>query len=98
MLDKLKQLNELRQQAQQMKELLANETAFAEAEDGKVRVVVNGNHEIMAVEIDPILLSPQEKQRVEAAIKNATNEATKKIQRAIAMKVQSGNFSFPGLT
>lgn len=98
MFNKLKQFKDLRDKAQVMKQALAEETVNAEAAHGKVSLVMNGNQEVLAVNIDAELLSPEQKPSLEAAIKDATNEAVKKSQRAMAQKVQSmGGIGLPGL-
>ncbi len=98
MFDKLKQIKDLRDQAKQMKEVLAEETAYAEAMGGKVHVVINGNQQILSIEIDSELLKPELKEDLEKGIKEAVNDAIKKIHRTIAMKMQQmGGLNLPGM-
>lgn len=96
MFNKLKQIKELREQAKNLQAQLATETAIGEAAWGKVKITINGNQQILSVEIDQELLSNKEK--VQEAIKDATNDAIKKIQRIMAMKMQQmGGLSGLGL-
>ncbi|MFC1687949.1 YbaB/EbfC family nucleoid-associated protein, partial [Patescibacteria group bacterium] len=61
-------------------------------------VVIDGNQEILSIEIDPELLNPEQKEKLEKGIKEAVNDAMKKIQRTIAMKMQQmGGFNLPGM-
>jgi len=89
MFSKLKQFKDLRSQAKQMQGMLAQESAEGQAAWGKVKVKINGNQEVLSVEIDPELLSPDNKGKLEETIKEATNEAIKKVQRIMAEKIKN---------
>ena len=97
MFNKIKQLKNLRDQASQMKEMLAQEMINASAASGKVSLVMNGNQEVLAIEISEELLESNKKEELEKALKEAFNEAVKKVQRVIAQKLQSSGISLPGL-
>ena len=97
MFNKLKNFKELRDQAKQMQSMLSTETAEGSGAWGKVKVTINGNQEILTVLIDPEILTNQEK--TQDAVKEAVNDAIKKIQRTIAMKMQQSGMglNFPGM-
>jgi hypothetical protein len=97
MFSKLKQFKDLRDQAKQMQNLLAQESAEGTAEWGKVKVKINGNQEILSVEIDPELLNANNKEKLETAVKEATNDAIKKVQRIMAEKMRDSGFNLPGM-
>ncbi len=98
MFNKIKQFKDLRDQANQMKQMLAQETVNAQAAHGQVNMVMDGNQEVLALEIDPELLHHDKKEELEKAIKEVTNEAIKKAQRVMAQKMQSmGGLNMPGL-
>ncbi len=97
MFNKLKQFKDLRDQAKQIKDVLGQESAQGEADWGKVKIKINGNQEILNVEIDPELLTAENKEKLESAIKEATNDALKKVQRIMAQKMQESGFSLPGM-
>jgi len=86
-------------QIKQMKQLqgqLAQESTEGSAGFGKVTVKINGVQEILDVQIDESLLS--DKAKLEKLIKEAVNDAIKKIQKQMAMKMRGqmgGNF--PGM-
>lgn len=82
-----------------MQNVLAEETAEGRAAWGKVKIVMNGNQEVLSVTIDPELMNPENKDKLESALKEATNEAIKKIQRIMAEKMRSmgGLGGFPGM-
>jgi DNA-binding YbaB/EbfC family protein len=98
MFDKIKELKNLRDQAKQVKETLAQETVQAEAHHGQVSIIMDGNMEVKSTEINSDLLHPDKKEDLEKAIKEATNDAVKKAQRVMAQKMQSmGGLNLPGL-
>ncbi len=97
MFSKLKQFKDLRDQAKQMQNMLAQESAEGTADWGKVKVKINGNQEILNVEIDPELINPNNREKLQSAIKEATNDAIKKVQRIMAEKMRSSGFSLPGM-
>jgi hypothetical protein len=86
MFNKLKQFKDIRDKAKDMQSQLAQETAEGQAAWGKIKIIINGNQEILSVSIDPELLSDAKK--LEELLKEGINDAIKKIQRIIAMKMQ----------
>lgn len=96
MFNKIKDLKNLRDQANQVKSMLSEETVHADAVGGKIQLVMDGNQTVLSVEIDPELLSPEHKEKLETGIREATNDAVKKAQRVMAQKLQ-GMGGLPGL-
>jgi len=98
MFDKIKQLKELRDQAKQIKEMLSKESVVGEAGGGNVKVVMDGNQEVLSVDIDPSLLIIESKEKLEQYVREAINDAIKKVQRVMAQKMQSmPGFNLPGM-
>lgn len=97
MFSKLKQFKDLADQAKQMQNILAQESTEGSADWGKVKVKINGNQEILNVQIDPELLSADKKEKLESAVKEATNDAIKKVQHIMAEKMRSSGFNLPGM-
>jgi len=95
MFNKLKQFKDLKNQAKEIKNSLSQESAEGSAEWGKIKVKIDGNQEVLSVEIDPELLTSDNKAKVEEGIKEATNDATKKVQRIMAEKMKESGFSLP---
>lgn len=95
MFSKLKQFRDLRSQAKTLQNTLAGEKVEASAAWGKIKMVMNGNQEVQSVTIDPEMLGNKEK--LEGAIKDVTNEAVRKVQKIMAEKVRQGGFKMPGL-
>ena len=90
MFSKLKQFQDLRSQAKTMQSALAQET-ITEEKNG-VKVVLNGNMEIMSLSLNESL----SKSSQEEAVKNCVNEGIKRAQRLMAKKLQDMG-GFPGM-
>ena len=94
MFNKIKQIQELKSQADQIKKALAEETVEGSGNWGKVKIIMDGNQEVKKVEINPELLNQPEK--LESGIAEATNDAIKKAQRVMAQKMsQLGGLNLP---
>ena len=94
MFNKLKQIQELKSQANQIKKALSQESVEGSGAWGKVKIIMDGNQEIKKVEIADELLT--DKAKLESAILEATNDAIKKVQRVMAQKMSQFG-GFPGL-
>ena len=94
MFNKLKQFKNLRSQAKQLRGTLADELAEGSAAFGKVRVTMDGNQETRSVSIDPELLAPDKKEKLESSMKEAINDAVKKVQQVMARKMRDSNIDF----
>lgn len=92
---KLKQFKDMRSQAKSLQNLLAAETVHADAKGGKIQLVMDGNQKISILDIDPLLLSPDKKKEVEEGVKEAIENATKKVQKVMAEKLQASGMSLP---
>jgi DNA-binding protein YbaB len=90
MFNKLKHLKDLRNQARQMQNALANETTTVEK--GGVKVVMNGNMEIISIAINEDMA----KDSLEGILTDCLNEAIKKTQRLMAQKMREMG-GLPGL-
>ena len=80
-----------------MQNVLAQESAEGSALWSKVKIKINGNQEVLNVEIDSELLSVNNKEKLQSAIKEATNDAIKKVQQIMADKMRSSGFNLPGM-
>ncbi len=96
MFNKLKQFNDLRKQAKALQAKLAD--IVQEAENNGVYMKLNGNLKLLEINIDPFLLSEDNKQRLEELITKTHNDIIVKIQRSIAMSMKDmGGFDgMPG--
>ena len=93
MLDKMKQLWELKKKMDEVKkELDGLELA---SEDSLVKVTITGSQEIKAVEVKQDLAS-LDKRKLEASLAETVNRAVKESQKAAAQKMSSLG-GLPGL-
>lgn len=96
MFNKLKQFNDLRKQANTIKNALAEE--IVEAENKAVKIVMDGNQDIKSLELKPEYLSLDKKKELEAEIMKAIKDAIGKVQRKMASKMQEmGGLDLPGM-
>ncbi len=86
MFNKIKQIKELRNQAKTIQSALSQIHGEGSAAWGKVVVKMNGNQEVLSVEIADELLS--QKTKLQDAIKEATNDVMKKVQKEMAVKMK----------
>ncbi|MCC7522856.1 YbaB/EbfC family nucleoid-associated protein [Candidatus Uhrbacteria bacterium] len=86
MFNKLKQFKDLRDKAKGLQSELATITDEGSAGWGKVKVTVNGNQDIQSVSIDQSAMDNREK--LEGLVKDAVNDAMKKIKTKMAKKLQ----------
>jgi DNA-binding protein YbaB len=96
MFSKLKQFKDLRDQGKKLQEALGTESVTVRELGDKVVLTIDGNLQMTGLAIDPEVLTPDKKEKLENAIKNAHSDALKKMQRIIASKMQEMG-GFPGL-
>lgn len=82
MFNKLKQFKDLRSQAKNIQNTLADETTTVEKNG--IKVVMDGNMNITSIDVDNDL----NKEELSKALKETVNEAIKKTQKNMAVKVQ----------
>ena len=75
----LKKAQEMQQKMMEAKASLKNIHAEGVANNGAVKVILNGNHEMIKIDIDPKLMT-EEKEVLEDLIVIATNNAKKEIE------------------
>lgn len=100
MLNKLKQFQDLRSQAKQLQSALEKESITTKAAGDKVIMTMDGNLKMTALAIDDELMTPDKKEKLQNAIKEAHTDALKKMQRVMAMKMKDmgGLPEIPGLS
>jgi DNA-binding YbaB/EbfC family protein len=92
------------QQAQQMQERLQKQmgdmTIDATAGGGMVTVTVNGHKHVVAVKLDPEVVSKDDVEMLQDLIVAAINDAHRKVDEALASQMQGmmGGLKIPGLT
>ena len=82
MFNKLKQYKDLRDQAKTLQNMMAQQSITVEKNG--IKLTINGNFEITTLNIN----SEMSKEKLEQALVECFNDATKKIQRVLAEKMQ----------
>jgi len=95
----MKQAQKMQEQVAQLQKELANRTVEATAGGGMVKVVANGNQQVISVKIDPTVVDPAEIEMLEDLVVAAVNEALRKAQEMTAAEVSrlTGGMKIPGL-
>lgn len=86
MFNKIKAVKDLRDQAKTMQKQLAEITDEGSAAWGKVKIKIDGNQQVLGVTIDEEMM--KDKTKLEEAMKEAFNDAVKKIQKKMAVKMK----------
>jgi len=90
MLDKLKDINELRKHSKELKELqgqLAKEQAVGTSSDGMVTVILDGNQNILSVHIEDAIVG--NKVQLEKSVKDAIFRSLDALKKMMASKFSS---------
>lgn len=100
-------IKDMMMQAQQMQERLQKQMAEmrveATAGGGMVSVTVSGNKQLLAVRLDPEVVSKDDVEMLQDLIVAATNDAHRKVDEALANQMQgqlqnlTGGMRIPGL-
>ena len=96
MFDKLKNLMEIKKQADRLKQELGNVTEEIQEVKG-IRIVITGSQHFKSLEIDPTLLGAENKVQLENDLLKSLNSAVKKSQEIAAQKMKALMPGFPGL-
>ena len=73
----------LEAQMKNIKSQLSGITATGNAGAGMVEVTVNGEHKVVSISINDIMLSPENKNMIETLVTSAFNDATDKLNIAV---------------
>ena len=100
----LKQVQKMQEEMQRVQGELGNLTVSEEAGGGMIKATANGNKEIVSIEIDPQVISKEDKEILEdlvvAAVNKAISSASKLAEEEMA-KVTKGmlppGVNIPGL-
>ena len=84
MFNKLKQIKDLRSQAKDMQNSLAEIMVVGKAMGGKVMITLDGNQKVQGVNIEEGLSTSD----TEKGVQSAFNDASKKLQKELATKMK----------
>jgi DNA-binding YbaB/EbfC family protein len=93
----MKQLQKAQTQMAKMQEQLGEKTVQSSSGGGAVKVEANGHKELLALQIDPEVLSEENREMLEDLILAAVNEALKKVDEMINAEMQklTGGLNLP---
>ncbi len=96
--DQLKQMRELKAQAEAMQKQLSAIVVEADSGHGAVKVTINGAQKILSVKIDPKAMDANKPEKLENLVVQAINDGIVKAQKTAAKQMMaSGNFKMPGM-
>jgi DNA-binding YbaB/EbfC family protein len=96
MFDKMKELMEMKRQADRLKKELDASLVEVNEVSG-VKIVVNGSQNFKSLEIDDALFHTSNKKQLEANLLRGVNEAVKKSQNLVAQKMKVVIPGLPGI-
>ena len=88
MFSQLKQFKQMRDQAKTLQQTLSTEHVESTAAWNKIKIQMDGNLSVQSVDIDPELLTADNKQKVQDGLKEAFNDGIKKVQKIMATKLK----------
>jgi len=96
----VKQAQQMQKRLAELQEELEREQITASSGGGMVTVTLNGKQKIVAIKIDPEVISPDDVTMLEDLITVAINEAQDRVQELVKNRMTSltGGISIPGLT
>ncbi|MFH0828628.1 MAG: YbaB/EbfC family nucleoid-associated protein [Candidatus Kerfeldbacteria bacterium] len=99
MFEKLKQYKDLRDKAKTIQSKLREVTVHASSDNGHVQVVMDGNQQLIGIEIDPDSLRTEGREQLQKHIISAVNDAVKKSQTEMAQTLKNTpGLNLPSIT
>lgn len=97
--DLMRQAQKIKAKMEELQQEMASRTVEATSGGGMVKVVINGRQELVALEIDPEVLSSGDRELLQDLIIAAVNEGIKRSQQLWMEELQrlTGGFPLPGL-
>lgn len=95
----LKQAQQMQTKMAEMQQQLAEKTVECSSGGGMVKIVMNGQHEIRSISIDPEVVDPTDVEMLEDLVVAAVNEARAKVDEMVKTEMSSltGGLPLPGL-
>ncbi|KKM01298.1 hypothetical protein LCGC14_1795850 [marine sediment metagenome] len=95
----LKQAQKLQSNMAKLQEEMAEKTVEATAGGGMVKVVANGKHQILSIQIEKEVVDPEDVEMLQDLIIAAVNEALEKSQEMVSVEMNklTGGLNIPGV-
>lgn len=99
MANMMKKVQKLQADMAKLQEELKTRTLESTAGGGAIKIVVNGEKQILSIKIDPGAADPQDIEMLEDMIMAAVNEALKKVDDMMAQEMGklTGGMKIPGM-
>lgn len=95
----MKQAQQLQDKMMKMQAQMADKTVEASAGGGMVKVVANGQQQIVSISIEKEVVDPEDVEMLQDLIQAAVNDALQKSQEMVsgAMSQLTGGMKIPGM-
>jgi DNA-binding YbaB/EbfC family protein len=95
----MKQVQKMQQDMAKLQEEMKQRTVECTAGGGMVKVVANGNNEIISIEINPQAVDPEDVEMLQDMVLAGVNESLKKAQDMVAQEMAkiTGGMNIPGM-
>lgn len=99
MQEMMKQVRKMQEQLAQAQESMKDVTIDASAGGGMVKATVNGDLELVSIQIDPDALDPEDVDLLQDMIVAAVNEAIRGVSEVASKQMSSitGGLNIPGM-
>ncbi len=99
MANMMKKVQKLQADMAKLQEELKTRTLESTAGGSAIKIVVNGEKQILSIKIDPAAADPQDIEMLEDMIMAAVNEALKKVDDMMAQEMGklTGGMKIPGM-
>ena len=97
--DMLRQVQKMQEEMEALQEELANREYEVAAGGGVCKIIINGKKEIQSIELDPVIVDPEDLETLQDILVAGVNEAIKRVEDTSNSEMSkiTGNLSIPGL-
>ena len=95
----MKQIQKMQHDMAKLQEEMKTRSVECTAGGGMVKVIANGNNEIIAIEINPQVVDPEDVEMLQDMVLAAVNESLKTAQEMVAQEMGklTGGMNIPGM-
>lgn len=97
--DMLRQVQKMQEDMERMQEDLASREYEIAAGGGVCKIVINGKKEVQSIELDPMIVDPDDIETLQDILVAGVNEAIKRVEETSSSEMAkiTGNLNLPGL-
>ena len=97
--DMLRQVQKMQQDMETLQEELEAREYDIAAGGGVCKIRINGKKEILSIELDPMIVDPDDLETLQDILVAGVNEAIKRVEETSSSEMSkiTGNLSIPGL-